>query len=194
MVIPKTFNGITAEIPPIKFDCDISTNVAMVLSKLNNISPIELAEKISPIFKKQDPLIENINVVKPGFINIKFKPLFWSNFIQEITDNSNTFGINQSEEKFNYLVEFVSANPTGPLHVGHCRGAILGDVISNVLTFNKHKVIKEYYVNDYGNQIINFTKSVYFRIREVKFNETFPSDNPDLYPGDYLIDFAKNID
>ena len=193
LVIPKTFNGITAEIPPIKFDCDISTNVAMVLSKLNNISPIELAEKISPIIKKQDPLIENINVVKPGFINIKFKPLFWSNFIQEITDNSNTFGINQSEEKFNYLVEFVSANPTGPLHVGHCRGAILGDVISNVLTFNKHKVIKEYYVNDYGNQIINFTKSVYFRIREVKFNETFPSDNPDLYPGDYLIDFAKNI-
>ena len=193
LVIPKTFNGITAEIPPIKFDCDISTNVAMVLSKLNNKSPIELAEKISPIIKKQDPLIENINVVKPGFINIKFKPLFWSNFIQEITDNSNTFGINQSEEKFNYLVEFVSANPTGPLHVGHCRGAILGDVISNVLTFNKHKVIKEYYVNDYGNQIINFTKSVYFRIREVKFNETFPSDNPDLYPGDYLIDFAKNI-
>ena len=193
LVIPKTFNGITAEIPPIKFDCDISTNVAMVLSKLNNKSPIELAEKISPIIKKQDPLIENINVVKPGFINIKFKPLFWSNFIQEITDNSNTFGINQSEEKFNYLIEFVSANPTGPLHVGHCRGAILGDVISNVLTFNKHKVIKEYYVNDYGNQIINFTKSVYFRIREVKFNETFPSDNPDLYPGDYLIDFAKNI-
>ncbi len=193
LVTPKTFNGITAEIPPIKFDCDISTNVAMVLSKLNNKSPIELAEKISPIIKKQDPLIEIINVVKPGFINIKFKPLFWSNFIQEITDNSNTFGINQSEEKFNYLVEFVSANPTGPLHVGHCRGAILGDVISNVLTFNKHKVIKEYYVNDYGNQIINFTKSVYFRIREVKFNETFPSDNPDLYPGDYLIDFAKNI-
>ena len=193
LVIPKTFNGITAEIPPIKFDCDISTNVAMVLSKLNNKSPIELAEKISPIIKKQDPLIEIINVVKPGFINIKFKPLFWSNFIQEITDNSNTFGINQSEEKFNYLVEFVSANPTGPLHVGHCRGAILGDVISNVLKFNKHKVIKEYYVNDYGNQIINFTKSVYFRIREVKFNETFPSDNPDLYPGDYLIDFAKNI-
>ena len=193
LVIPKTFNGITAEIPPIKFDCDISTNVAMVLSKLNNKSPIELAEKISPIIKKQDSLIENINVVKPGFINIKFKPLFWSNFIQEITDNSNTFGINQSEEKFNYLVEFVSANPTGPLHVGHCRGAILGDVISNVLSFNKHKVIKEYYVNDYGNQIINFTKSVYFRIREVKFNETFPSDNPDLYPGDYLIDFAKNI-
>ena len=79
------------------------------------------------------------------------------------------------------------------MHVGHCRGAILGDVISNILLFNEHKVTKEYYVNDYGNQIINFTKSVYFRIREIKFNETFPSDNPDLYPGDYLINFANNI-
>ena len=192
LLIPESFNGINAEIPPPKFDCDISTNVAMVLSKLNKISPIDLAEQISPIIKNKDPLIENIYVVKPGFINIKFKPLFWSKFIQEIITNSSTYGVNEKEKKLNYLVEFVSANPTGPLHVGHCRGAILGDVISNVLIFNKHKVTKEYYVNDYGNQIINFTKSVYFRIRELKFNETFPN-NEDLYPGDYLIDFAKNI-
>ena len=193
LLIPETFNGINAEIPPPKFDCDISTNVAMVLSKLNKKSPIDLADQISPLIKNSDPLIENITVVKPGFINIKLKPLFWSKFIQEIIANSKNFGVNEKEKKLNYLVEFVSANPTGPLHVGHCRGAILGDVISNVLTFNKHKVTKEYYVNDYGNQIINYTKSVYFRIREVKFNETFPIDNPDLYPGDYLIDFAKNI-
>ena len=97
------------------------------------------------------------------------------------------------EQKKSYLIEFVSANPTGPLHVGHCRGAIMGDVIANVLSFNNHKVTKEYYVNDYGNQIINFTKSVYFRIREIKFNEPFPIKNEDLYPGEYLIDFAKNI-
>ena len=193
LIIPETFHGINAEIPPAKFDCDISTNVAMVLSKLNNKSPLDLAEQISPIIKENDSLIETINVVKPGFINIKFKPLFWSNFIEEVIKNAKTFGINEKEKKLNYLVEFVSANPTGPLHVGHCRGAILGDVISNILLFNKHKVTKEYYVNDYGNQIINFTKSVYFRIREVKFNETFPSDNPDLYPGDYLIDFANKI-
>ena len=193
LLIPKTFNGINAEIPPAKFDCDISTNVAMVLSKLNKKSPIDLAEQISPIIKDKDSLIKNITIVKPGFINIKFKPLFWTNFIQEIITNAKNFGVNEKEKKLNFLVEFVSANPTGPLHVGHCRGAILGDVISNVLIFNKHKVIKEYYVNDYGNQIINYTKSVYFRIREVKFNEPFPNDNPDLYPGDYLIDFAKNI-
>ncbi len=193
LLIPETFNGINAEIPPVKFDCDISTNVAMVLSKLNKKSPIDLAEQIALIIKDKDPLIENITIAKPGFINIKFKPFYWSNFIQEIITNSKNFGVNEKEKKLNYLVEFVSANPTGPLHVGHCRGAILGDVISNILIFNNHKVTKEYYVNDYGNQIINFTKSVYFRIREAKFKEPFPSNNSDLYPGDYLVDFAKNI-
>ena len=193
IIIPETFNGINSEIPPTKFDCDISTNVAMVLSKLNKKSPMDIAEIISPVIKENDPLIQTITIVKPGFINIKFKPIFWSNFIKEIILNAKSFGINEKEKKLNYLVEFVSANPTGPLHVGHCRGAILGDVISNVLLFNNHKVTKEYYVNDYGNQIINFTKSVYFRIREVKFGEIFPNDNPDLYPGDYLIDFANNI-
>ncbi|WP_435164125.1 arginine--tRNA ligase [Candidatus Pelagibacter bacterium nBUS_25] len=193
LLIPETFNGINAEIPPVQFDCDISTNVAMVLSKLNKRSPIDIAEQISPIIKDKDSLIQNITIVKPGFINIKFKPLFWTNFIQEIITNEKNFGVNQKEKKLNYLIEFVSANPTGPLHVGHCRGAILGDVISNVLIFNHHKVTKEYYVNDYGNQIINFTKSVFARIREIKFNEKFPIDNSDLYPGDYLVDFAKNI-
>jgi arginyl-tRNA synthetase len=193
LIIPETFNGINAEIPPAKFDCDISTNVAMVLSKINKKSPLDLAEKISVSLKNNDSLIQTIDVAKPGFINIKFKPIFWSNFIESIIANSKTFGINEKEKKLNYLVEFVSANPTGPLHVGHCRGAILGDVISNVLLFNNHKVTKEYYVNDYGNQIINFTKSVYFRIREAKYKEPFPIDNSDLYPGDYLIDFANNI-
>ena len=193
IIIPETFNGINAEIPPSKFDCDISTNVGMVLSKLNKKSPLDLAEKISSFLKDSDPLIQTIDIVKPGFINIKFKPIFWSNFIESIITNSETFGINDKEQKLNYLVEFVSANPTGPLHVGHCRGAILGDVISNILIFNDHKVTKEYYVNDYGNQIINFTKSVFARIREVKFNAKFPTDNSDLYPGDYLIDFANNI-
>ena len=193
ILIPETFNGINAEIPPAKFNCDISTNVAMVLSKLNKKSPIDLAEQISQIIKENDPHIESITVVKPGFINIKFKSIFWTNFIEDIINNAKKFGVNENEKKLNYLVEFVSANPTGPLHVGHCRGAILGDVISNLLIFNKHNVTKEYYVNDYGNQITNYTKSVYYRIREIKFSEPFPNDNPNLYPGDYLIDFANNI-
>jgi len=193
LILPDKWDGITAEIPPSKFNSDISTNVAMVLSKANKKSSTDLANIIAEAIKKNDELIDDISIVKPGFINIKLKAIFWTNFVKEIIKNSKSFGINTKEKKKNYLVEFVSANPTGPLHVGHCRGAILGDVISNVLLFNKHKVTREYYVNDYGNQIINFTKSVYFRIREVKFNEPFPANNPDLYPGDYLIDFAKNI-
>ena len=193
LILPDSLDGITAEIPPSKFDSDISTNVAMVLSKINKKPPIELANILSEEIKKNDEMINQISIVKPGFINIKFKPIFWTNFIKEIIQNSKSFGINTRENKKNYLIEFVSANPTGPLHVGHCRGAILGDVIANILLFNKHRVTKEYYVNDYGNQIINFTKSVYFRIREIAFKEPFPNDNEELYPGDYLIDFAQNI-
>ena len=190
--LPEKLDGINTEIPPEKFNCDLSTNVGMVLSKINKKNPIEIAEIIADTLKKKDPLISEISIVKPGFINIKFKPIFWTNFIQKIIENSKTFGKNIKEKKKSYLIEFVSANPTGPLHVGHCRGAILGDVIANVLLFNNHKVTKEYYVNDYGNQIINFTKSVYLRIKEIKFGEPFPNDE-DLYPGDYLKDFANNI-
>ena len=193
LILPVSLDGITAEIPPLEFDSDISTNIAMVLSKINKKSPIELANYLSEKIKNQDKLIDNISVAKPGFINIKFKSVFWTDFSREIFQNPKSFGINTKEIKKNYLIEFVSANPTGPLHVGHSRGAILGDVIANVLLFNKHKVTKEYYVNDYGNQIINFAKSVYFRIREISYKEPFPNDNEDLYPGDYIIDFANNI-
>ena len=156
LLLPEKLDGITAEIPPSKFDSDISTNVAMVLSKANKKTPENLANILAKAIKQNDNLIEDITIVKPGFINIKFKAIFWTNFIEQITKNYKTFGITQNEKKRNYLIEFVSANPTGPLHVGHCRGAILGDVIANILAFNKHKVTKEYYVNDYGNQIINF--------------------------------------
>ena len=191
--IPDSLNGINVEIPPAKFDCDISTNVAMVLSKANKKSPIDLANQLANLIKYDDDKIDNINVEKPGFINIKFKVFFWNEFLKEIITNSKKFGINSNEKKNKYLIEYVSANPTGPLHVGHCRGAILGDVIANLLSFNQHSVTREYYVNDYGNQIIIFAKSVYLRIREILNKEKFPTDDPNLYPGDYLIDIAKNI-
>ena len=191
--IPDSLNGINVEIPPAKFDCDISTNVAMVLSKANKKSPIDLANQLADLIKYDDDKIDNINVEKPGFINIKFKGFFWNEFLKEIITNSKKFGINSNEKKNKYLIEYVSANPTGPLHVGHCRGAILGDVIANLLSFNQHSVTREYYVNDYGNQIIIFAKSVYLRIREILHKEKFPTDDANLYPGDYLIDIAKNI-
>ena len=191
--LPKSLNGINVDIPPSNFNCDISTNVAMVLSKANKKTPFDIANILIDLMKNDDDEIETITVAKPGFINIKFKSIYWNNFIKNINQNYKDFGVNSKEKKRKYLIEFVSANPTGPLHVGHCRGAILGDVISNILIFNKHDVSKEYYVNDYGNQIINFTKSVFLRIREILNNEIFPIDNSDLYPGDYLIDIAKNI-
>ena len=191
--LPKSLNGINVDIPPANFDCDISTNVSMVLSKINKKSPTDIANQLISFMEKEDPHIESISVAKPGFINIKFKSIYWNNFIREVHEDHANYGVNLKEKKQKYLIEFVSANPTGPLHVGHCRGAILGDVISNILIFNKHNVTKEYYVNDYGNQIASFTKSVYLRIREKLKNEKFPENNPDLYPGDYLITIAENI-
>jgi arginyl-tRNA synthetase len=191
--LPESLNGINVDIPPANFNCDISTNVSMFLSKINKKSPIDIANQLIVLIEKEDSNIELISVAKPGFINIKFKGNYWNNFVKEVHDNFKNFGVNVKEKKQKYLIEFVSANPTGPLHVGHCRGAILGDVISNILIFNKHDVSKEYYVNDYGNQIINFTKSVYFRAREILYKEKFPLENTDLYPGDYLMYIAKNI-
>ena len=190
--LPENLSGINVDIPPAKFNGDVSTNVAMVLSKINKKSPIELAEIISGLLKKNDKNIDHISIEKPGFINLKFKKEFWSAFILDVLKKPS-YGSNLSGKKNSFLVEFVSANPTGPLHVGHSRGAILGDVISNLLSFNGHKVTKEYYVNDYGNQISHFTKSVYYRIKEIINKETFPIDNKDLYPGAYLIDIAKKI-
>ena len=191
LILPDKLSSINVDTPPSNFDGDISTNVAMVLSKPNKLPPLKIADVIINLLKENDQNIEKIESVKPGFINIKFNNFFWESFLKQ-TVNLKNYGSSNSNSK-KYLVEFVSANPTGPLHVGHCRGAILGDVISNLLKFNNNEVTKEYYVNDHGNQIIHFTKSVYLRIREILFNEKFPTDNTDLYPGDYLIDIAKNI-
>ena len=191
--IPESLNGINVDIPPANFDSDISSNVSMILSKINKRSPIDIANQLVEIIRKEDEDIKLITVAKPGFINIKFKLNYWNNFIKKVNQNYQSYGVNIKEKKQKYLIEFVSANPTGPLHVGHCRGAILGDVISNILIFNNHVVSKEYYVNDYGNQILSFTKSVFFRIREILKGEKFPIENKDLYPGEYLLDIAKNI-
>ena len=179
------------DLPPKYFDCDISTNVSMVLAKENNKQPTDIAEVLVNLFKKNFHEAEEILFAKPGFINIKFKSSFWNNFLENTINDENFGKINKKKKK--YLLEFVSANPTGPLHVGHCRGAILGDVLSNILLFNNQEVNKEYYVNDYGNQIIHFTKSVFYRIREQLYNIPFPNNDKDLYPGDYVINIASNI-
>ncbi len=193
IILPETYTSIIFEPAPEKFNCDLSTNIAMSLSKINNKNPIVLAEEIKKIILNKFENIKSISIEKPAFININFTNEFWSEHLKNIISLNDTFGMDENTPKKKYLIEFVSANPTGPLHVGHCRGAVIGDVMSNLLKFNNHLVDKEYYVNDHGNQILFFAKSVYLRIREILFNEKFPLNDQDLYPGSYIIDIAKNI-
>ena len=192
ILLPENLSGINVDIPPKKFNCDLSTNVAMVLSKTNNLPPLKMAEKLKDIIFLDDNSIEKLDIANPGFINITLKKEYWSSFLVKINKIKN-YGAFSNNISKKYLIEFVSANPTGPLHVGHCRGAILGDVICNLLKFNNHDVIKEYYVNDHGNQILHFTRSVYLRIKEKIYNEKFPINEEELYPGEYIKDIAQNI-
>ena len=184
------FKGVVVENPPVEFNQDLSSNVALILAKLNGQKPKELAEKIKILLLKNREDIKEIEVAGPGFLNIKFTNLALLKIVKEILLNKDKYGFKKNKKKYN--IEFVSANPTGPMHVGHCRGAIYGDVLANLLKFNGNTVTKEYYINDYGNQIKNFTKSVFLRIREIKFKENFVKSE-DIYPGEYIIDIAKNI-
>ena len=182
--------SVNLEVPPDHFNFDLSTNVSLVLSKVNKIDPNNLAKEIKKLLLENINHFEVIEIAGPGFLNIKLSKEGLASNINEIFQNKETFGSKKSNKTYN--IEFVSANPTGPMHVGHCRGAIFGDVLSNLLIFNGNKVIKEYYINDYGNQIQNFVKSVYLRIREIRFNEKFiPDEN--LYPGEYIKEIASNI-
>lgn len=189
--IPYEQKGIIAELPPKNQKADLSCNAAMVLAKVNNSSPIKLAEIIKKYLLSNFKEFKSIEVVEPGFLNIYFHISFWKKYLAKIIRLNFTYGSTKNLKK-KYNVEFVSANPTGPLHVGHCRGAVLGDALSNLLIFNGNKVTKEYYVNDYGEQIKIFVTSVYYRILEILENKPFPKDN-DLYPGDYIINIAKKV-
>jgi len=186
----KNLSNVIIEKPPEKFDFDLSSNVALVLAKTNKKNSREIAEKIKNVLSKEIDDFSAIEIAGPGFLNIKLSKKAWIKNINNIFKNKKNFGSNKKRKKYN--IEFVSANPTGPLHVGHCRGAIFGDVISNLLIFNGNKVTKEFYINDYGNQINIFSESVFYRLREIKFNEIFP-ENKNLYPGSYIIDIAKKI-
>ena len=183
-------DGAVVETPPLEFNFDLSTNIALVLAKKTKQSPVRLAESIKNIIQKNLEDFASIEVAGPGFINFRFSSKMYQKLILEILKSNNEYGSNNKKKKYN--IEFVSANPTGPMHVGHSRGAIFGDVLANLLIFNGNSVVKEYYINDYGNQIINFTESVFYRLREIKFKEKFIKKE-NLYPGAYVIDIAKKI-
>tara|TARA_B100001123_G_scaffold241948_1_gene270544 strand:+ start:1992 stop:3719 length:1728 start_codon:yes stop_codon:yes gene_type:complete len=189
--IPTNLKNFTIELAPLNQRADISCNAAMILAKANNSSPVKLAEILKKNLLINFKEFKNIEIAGPGFLNISFHISFWKDYLDKIIKLGPKYGSNRVFKK-KYNIEFVSANPTGPLHVGHCRGAVLGDALSNLLSFNGNKVTKEYYVNDYGGQIKIFVLSVYYRILEIIENKPFPKDE-NLYPGDYIINIAKGI-
>ena len=188
--ILENLENINLEIPPDHFNYDLSSNVSLVLAKTNKLNPIDLAKNMRNLLLKKISHFEKIDIAGPGFLNIKLTKEAFIYNINDIFKNKDTYGSKKLNKIYN--IEFVSANPTGPMHVGHCRGAVFGDVLSNLLKFNGNKVIKEYYINDYGNQIKNFVESVYLRIREIKYKENFIFKE-NLYPGEYIKQIAKNI-
>ena len=181
---------ITFELPPDQIDSDFSSNICLILSKKNNLNPNELAIKIKKLIEENLSNTFSVEIAKPCFLNFKLNSSSIQKSIIEIFNDRKIYGSKKEQKKYN--IEFVSANPTGPMHIGHCRGAVFGDVLANLLEFHGNKVTREYYVNDYGNQIKNFTRSVYMRIREIKYKEKFTIE-PDLYPGEYIKDIAKKI-
>ena len=185
-----SFSGTVVESPPQEFNFDLSSNIALVLAKKTKQPPIKFAELLRKIILDNLDDFSEVAIAGPGFINFRFSTKIYKETIINILESRSKYGSNNKKESYN--IEFVSANPTGPMHVGDSRGAIFGDVLANLLVFNGNKVIKEYYINDYGNQIFNFSESVFFRLREIKFKEKFPNKE-NLYPGDYVIDIANNI-
>ncbi len=186
----ENLKSVNLEVPPEHFNFDLSSNISLVLSKVNKLNPKKLAENIKGLLLKNISDFETIEIAGPGFLNIKLSKKGMISNINNILKDKDNYGSRKSKKTFN--IEFVSANPTGPMHVGHCRGAIFGDVLSNLLLFNGNKVIKEYYINDYGKQIESFVKSVFLRLREIKYKEKFVIKE-DLYPGEYIKEIAEDI-
>lgn len=183
------FSRIVVETPRDPQHGDLSTNVSMVLARVLQRKPFEIARRIVAVLEK-DEAVENIAIAGAGFINIKLKKEYWISALQNLLDTGTSYGSSNygKQEKIN--VEFVSTNPTGPIHIGHCRGAVVGDVLSNLLKFSGYDVTKEYYVNDAGVQIKVLANSCFLRYKEALGQEIgeFPSD---LYPGDYLVPVGK---
>jgi arginyl-tRNA synthetase len=163
---------------------DFASNIAMVLAKETNRKPRELAETIAQGLSRGG-LIEKVDVAGPGFINLTLKPAAWTTALRNAVEAGVQYGRNNFGDGKPVNVEYVSANPTGPMHVGHARGAVFGDALSNLLKFTGHVVTREYYINDAGAQVDALARSVFFRYREA-LGEDVGAIPDGLYPGDYL--------
>ena len=175
---------VTVEPPRDTAHGDMATNAAMVLAKDAGKKPRELAEKIAEKLRA-DELIAKVDIAGPGFINLTLKPAAWTGALRAAVRLGVRYGASDIGRNEPINVEYVSANPTGPMHVGHGRGAVFGDALASLLAFTGFKVTREYYINDGGAQIDVLARSAYLRYREALGEDVGPI--PDgLYPGDYL--------
>lgn len=182
---------IEIEVPRVKEFGDFSTNVAMKLAKALRKPPMEIANSIAEEIQQAKPLILRAEAVKPGFVNIWINPEEMTNIVQQILAEDEKYGAVDVGQGKRVLVEFVSANPTGPLHIGHCRNAVVGDSIARILKFAGYNVEREYYFNDAGAQMQNLGRSLRARyLQLLGIDEPIPEDG---YHGEYLIDIAKKL-
>ncbi len=187
----ETQPNFTVELSRSRQHGDLATNIAMLLAKQEKRSPREIAEILAGELAKADPCITKVEIAGPGFINVFIDTTAWHDVLERIETEQDRFGAENIGGGQKIMVEFVSANPTGPLHIGHGRGAALGDAVARVLTFTGYEVSREYYINDVGNQMNNLGRATYLRYLELQGREqVFPDD---LYQGAYLYDVAREI-
>lgn len=177
-------SNVTLEPPRDPSHGDLSTNAAMVLSKAAGMKPRDLAEKIAEKLAALDD-VQSVDIAGPGFINLRVAPSVLLGELLEIEQLGAQYGRSDKHAGVTVNIEYVSANPTGPMHMGHCRGAVVGDALADLLEAVGHKVIREYYVNDAGSQVDTLARSAHLRYREALGDDigTIPEG---LYPGDYL--------
>ncbi|MGW8206924.1 MAG: arginine--tRNA ligase [Hyphomicrobiaceae bacterium] len=176
--------AIEVEFPRDPTHGDLASNAAMVLAKPARMKPRDIAEALKA--KLLDAaIIDEIEVAGPGFLNLTFKPSFWQHVVREIDKQGEQYGRAAPGSRGKVNVEYVSANPTGPMHVGHCRGAVFGDALANLLAFGGYEVTREYYINDAGTQVDVLARSAHLRYREA-LGEDIGQIPEGLYPGGYL--------
>ncbi|HJD61285.1 MAG TPA: arginine--tRNA ligase [Rickettsia endosymbiont of Columbicola hoogstraali] len=183
-------NHASIETPKDSFNGDLSSNIAMIIAGKENVPPREVALKFKEILNEL-PYIASIEIAGPGFINFTIKADSWHTTIKDILQNESKFFEIDIEKNKNINIEYVSANPTGPMHIGHARGAVYGDVLANILKKVGYPVTKEYYVNDAGSQINDLVSTVILRYREALGEKITITEG--LYPGEYLIPVGQAL-
>jgi arginyl-tRNA synthetase len=176
--------NVTVEPPRDPAHGDLATNAAMVLAKAAGTNPRALAEAIKPKLEALPP-VTSVEIAGPGFINIRLRPEAWRDELRTILLEGEQYGLSSIGANERVNVEYVSANPTGPLHMGHCRGAVVGDSLARLLEAAGFRVTKEYYVNDAGAQVDALARSAHLRYREA-LGESIGDIPEGMYPGDYL--------